>query len=51
MGKNVDKNISKSLNGKYSPGMLAVDQKHFDRAKQSAVDPLKTKKQQRQLVI
>ena len=35
MGENIDKNISKSLRGKYS-------QKLFDHAKKSATDALKT---------
>ena len=35
MGKNIGKNISKILRGKYS-------QKLFDHAKQSATDALKT---------
>ena len=35
MGKNIDKNISKGLSGKYS-------QKLLDHAKQSATDALKT---------
>ena len=57
MGKVIDKNISKSLGGKYSPGMLATCQKLFDRAKKSSTDALKTfskesfKKQQKKLVI
>ena len=57
VGKVVDKNISKSLGGKYSPGMLARCQKLFDHAKKSSTDALKTfskelfKKQQKKLVI
>ena len=57
MGKVIDKNISKSLGGKYSPGMLATCQKLFDRAKKSSTDALKTfskesfKKQQKKMVI
>ena len=57
MGKVIDKNISKSLGGKYSPGMLATCQKLFDLAKKSSTDALKTfskesfKKQQKKLVI
>ena len=35
MGKNIAKNISKSLSGNYS-------QKHFDHARQSVTDALKT---------
>ena len=41
MVKNIGKNISKSLSGKYSPGMLAVRQKLLDHAKQSATDAFK----------
>ena len=33
MGKNIGKNTSKSLSGKYSPGILAMDQKLLDHAK------------------
>ena len=33
MGNNICKNISKSLSGNYSPGMLAVRQKLLDHAK------------------
>ena len=50
MGRNIDKNKSKSLSNKYS-------QKFIDYAKQSATDALKTaskkqfKEQQKQLVI
>ena len=35
MDKNICKNISKSLSGKYSPGMLAMRQKLLDHVKQS----------------
>ena len=42
MGKNIGKNINKSLSGKYSPGILAACQKLFDHAKESATDALKT---------
>ena len=42
MDKNNGKNISKSLSGKYSPGMLAMCQKLLDHAKKSATDALKT---------
>ena len=38
MGKNIGKNISKNLRGKYS-------QKLLDHAKKSATDPLKTSSQ------
>ena len=41
-GKTIGKNISKSLSGKYSPDMLAMRQKLFDHAKQSATDVFKT---------
>ena len=34
--KNIGKNISKSLSGIYSPGMLAMRQKFLDYAKQPA---------------
>ena len=42
MGKNIDKNISKSLSGKYSPGKLAMRQTLLDQAEKSATDALKT---------
>ena len=42
MVKNIGKNVSKNLSGKYSPGMLAMRQKLLDHAKQSATDVLKT---------
>ena len=51
------KNISKSLSGKYSPGMLAMRQKLVDHAKNLQQMHLKLlqkgsfKKQQKQLVI
>ena len=41
MGKNIGKNITKSLSGKYNPDMLAMRQKLFDHAKQSATDIFK----------
>ena len=41
MSKNIGKNTSKNLSGKYSTGMLAMHQK-LDHAKQSATDALKT---------
>ena len=41
MLKNIGKNISKNLNGKCSPGMLAMRQKLLDYAKQSLIDALK----------
>ena len=41
-GKSICKNFSKSLSGKYSPGMLATCQKPLDHAKQSATDVFKT---------
>ena len=40
--KNIGKNISKSLKGKYSPGVLVMRQKLLDHAKQSATDAFKT---------
>ena len=42
MGKNIGKNIIKSLSRKYGPGMLAASQKLLDHAKQSATDAFKT---------
>ena len=42
MVKNIGKNISKDLNGKYSPGMLATREKLLHHAKQSATDAFKT---------
>ena len=42
MGKNVGENISKNLSGKYSTGMLAMREKIFDYAEQSAADAFKT---------
>ena len=42
MGKNICKNISKNLSGKYSSGMLSISQKLLDHAKKSAIDALKT---------
>ena len=41
MDKNIFKNISKNMSGKYSPGMLAARQNLLDHAKQSAIDALK----------
>ena len=35
------KNINRNLNGKYSPGMLAMRQKHLDHAKKSATNAFK----------
>ena len=32
MGKSIGKNISKNVNGKYSPGMLAIRRKILDHA-------------------
>ena len=42
MSKNIGKDISKSLNGKYSPGMLTMREKLLHHAKQSATDVFKT---------
>ena len=42
MGKNIGINIMKHLGGKYTPGMLAMRQKLFDRAKQPATDAFNT---------
>ena len=39
--KNIGKNISKSLSGIYSPGMLAMRQKFLDHAKQPAANEFK----------
>ena len=56
MGKSIGRNKSKDLNVKFSPGMLAMRQKLFNHAKQSA-DAFKIaskraiQKQQKQLVI
>ena len=41
MGKSIGKNISKHLSSKYCPGVLAMRQKLFDYAKQSATDLFK----------
>ena len=41
MDKSIGKNISKSLSGKYDPGMLAIRQKLLDHAKQSEEDAIK----------
>ena len=38
MSTNIHKNISKSLSGKHSPGMLTTHQKFVDHTKQSATD-------------
>ena len=42
MGKNIYKNISENVRGKYSPDMLATCQKLLDHAKQSATNMFKT---------
>ena len=42
MGKNIGKNTSKNLSGKYSPGVLAICKKLLDHVKQSATDAFKT---------
>ena len=42
MSKTIVKNVSKNVNSKYNPGMLAACQKLLDHAKQSATDALKT---------
>ena len=42
MGTNISKNISKTLSGKYSPGMLAMCRKLLNHAKQSATDEFET---------
>ena len=42
MVKSIGKNVSKTLSGKYGPGMLAARQKLPDHAKKSATDALKT---------
>ena len=42
MGKNIGKIMSKSLTGKYSPGMLGMHQKIFVNAKKYATDALET---------
>ena len=41
MDKSIGKNISKSLSGKYDPGVLAIRQKLLDHAKQSEEDAIK----------
>ena len=41
MSKNIGKNTSKSLSGKYSPGMLAMRQKLLAYAKKSVTDVFK----------
>ena len=40
--KNIGKNISKNLSGKYKPGMLAMCQELLDQAIKICADPLKT---------
>ena len=42
MGKNISKNISKNLNGKYVLGMSTMRQKLIDDAEQSATGTIKT---------
>ena len=42
MGKNIYKNISENVRGKYSPDRLATCQKLLDHAKQSATNMFKT---------
>ena len=42
MRKNIDKNISKDLRSKCSPGVIAKYQKPFYHGKQSATEALKT---------
>ena len=42
MGKSISKNVSKNLSDKYSPDMLAMRQKLFIHAKQSAADAFKS---------
>ena len=42
MSKNIGKNTSKSLSGKYSTGMLAMRQKFLAHAKKPATDVFKT---------
>ena len=41
MSENIGKSISKSLSGRYSPGMLAMHQKLLDHAKKFTADALK----------
>ena len=41
MDKSIGKNTSKSLSGKYDPGMLAMRQKLLDHPKQSEEDAIK----------
>ena len=55
MRKNIAKNVSKDMSGKYNPGLVAMREK-FDNAKQSAINAFITsskrqdqKKQQIQL--
>ena len=42
IGKIIGKSITKNLNGKYTPGMLATHRKLVDHAKQFATDAVKT---------
>ena len=42
MGKYISKNISKNLDSKCSPSMLAMRQRFLDHSKKSAKDALKT---------
>ena len=42
MGKNIGKNISKSLTDKYSPSMLIARQKLLDHAKKLAKNAINT---------
>ena len=41
MSENIGKSISKSLSGRYSPGMLVMLQKLLDHAKKFTADALK----------
>ena len=41
MSENIGKSISKSLSGRYSPGMLVMRQKLLDHAKKFTADALK----------
>ena len=50
MSKNIGKDISKSLNGKYSPGMLTMREKLLHHAKQSATDVFKTPSKREMLI-
>ena len=53
MSKNIGKNKSKNLSGKYSPVMLAASQKLLDHAKNLRQTTSKTviKKKQKQMLI